>query len=312
MVRKAGPLLTVQDLGRRAGRRQGLAPGGAMDQRAALWANRLLGNAPRAPVLEVTLGGAELEFASGGIVALTGSGCSARIGGAPAAAWRTHRVAAGDVLSFGFSGEGLRAYVAFPGGLDAPTAFGSASVVLREGLTGALGRALTDGDELAWAGGDEPGLARVPPDHVPVAQAVTDLPLIPGYEWDEFSEEDRETLLNTNWTVDPASDRIAVRLEGPALESGPESLDSTPLVDGTVQVPGDGRPLVFMRDRPTIGGYPKLGSVDRWTGWLRLAPGVRFGSFSPIRTKSWSAFASAPSSLASDGVTYPCRIAAPS
>ena len=71
-----------------------------------------------------------------------------------------------------------------------------------------------------------------------------------------------QRVFETEWIVDAASDRTACRLTGGRLESGPAELDSTPLVDGTVQVPGDGEPLIFMRDRPTIGGYPKLGSVE--------------------------------------------------
>ena len=76
-----------------------------------------------------------------------------------------------------------------------------------------------------------------------------------------------------------------MRLKGPAMASGPRTLDSSPLVDGTVQVTGDSRPLVFMRDRPTIGGYPKLGSVDpiALDALAQARPGtpVRFVSADP-------------------------------
>jgi len=263
VVLKPGPLCTVQDLGRRIGRRLGIAPGGAMDQRACLWANRLLGNAPEAAVLEITLGGAQIQVLRDTTVALTGADCDARVGGRPIGTWRTVRMSAGETLVLGYGSSGMRAYVAFPGGLDAPTAFGSASVVMREGLEGALGRALRAGDPLDWSGVQPgQGVRRVPAEHVPSIAETVELPLIPGYEWDAFSVDDRDRLLASTWTVDPASDRTACRLGGEPLVSGPRALDSAPLVDGTVQVPGDGQPLVFMRDRPTIGGYPKLGSVD--------------------------------------------------
>ena len=195
-------------------------------------------------------------------MALTGADCAATLDGVETGVWRTVRARAGQVLRLGYSATGMRAFVAFPGGLDVPTAFGSASAVARDGLPGLLGRSLRAGEPLRWG---EPERAcpvrRLPPALVPPETVSLTLPLIVGYEWAEFSNADRERVFDAEWTVDPASDRAAGRLAGPALSSGPRVLDSTPLVDGTVQVTGDGLPLVFMRDRPTIGGYAKLGSV---------------------------------------------------
>ena len=263
VVDRPGPFCTIQDLGRATGRRAGLAPGGAMDQRALLWANRLLGNDPRAPGLEVTLGGFALRFATATTVALTGQGCTATLDHIATAAWRTLRADAGQVLRLGYGAAGLRAYLAFPGGLDAAHAFGSASAVVRDGLPGLLGRPLRAGEPLRWhAPGHHCPARRVPPDLVPSAATSLALPLVTGYEWLDFSTADRRRAFDATWTVGPSSDRTATRLAGPALGSGPRVLDSAPLVDGAVQVTGDGLPLVFMRDRPTIGGYPKLGSVD--------------------------------------------------
>ena len=265
VVDRPGPYCTIQDLGRRGGRRAGLAPGGAMDQRAYLWANRLLGNDPGAAALEITLGGFALAFAADTVVALTGADCAATLDGVATGAWRTMRARPGQVLRLAYSATGMRAYLAFPGGLDTDRAFGSASGVARDGLPGLLGRPLREGEPLRWrAPGRTCPSRHVPARLVPAASAgpALALPLMVGYEWPEFSEADRERLFDAEWTVGPASDRTATRLDGPALTSGPRALDSSPLVDGTVQVTGEGHPLVFMRDRPTIGGYPKLGGTD--------------------------------------------------
>lgn len=265
VVERPGPYCTLQDLGRRSGRRVGLAPGGAMDQRAFLWANRLLGNDPGDAALEVTLGGFVLRFDAETSIALTGADCGATLDGVETGAWRTLRARPGQVLRLSYSATGMRAYLAFPGGLDTDRAFDSASSVARDGLPGLLGRPLLEGEPLRWLAPDR----TLPNRHLPAhlvpsasAEASLEVPLIPGYEWPEFSDLDRDRVFSAAWTVDPTSDRTAIRLAGPALTSGPRTLDSTPLVDGTVQVTGDSRPLVFMRDRPTIGGYPKLGGTD--------------------------------------------------
>ena len=263
VVERPGPYCTVQDAGRRRGRRAGLAPGGAMDQRAYLWANRLLGNEPDAGALEVTLGGLALRFDVDAMVALTGADCAATLDGVEMDSWRTIRVRPGQVLRLGYSATGMRAYLAFPGGLRVATAFGSASAVARDGLPGLLGRPLRAGEALRWGVHERIGPnRRVPAALVPAPGEALSLPLVVGYEWPQFSSADRDGVFAAAWTVSPASDRTATRLDGPALPSGPQVLDSAPLVDGTVQVIGDGRPLVFMRDRPTIGGYAKLGAVD--------------------------------------------------
>jgi biotin-dependent carboxylase-like uncharacterized protein len=237
-----------------------------MDQGAGLWANHLLGNQPDAALLEITLGGARFRFGSDALVALTGAQCDAELDGVGVEPWRSFRVAMGQALELGYSTTGMRAYLAFAGGLQAPTIFQSASIVLREGLPGALGRPLRTGETIGWIDGGEGRLLRhAPLRYLPSARKegeVLELPIYIGYDWHRFSEADRSTVFDATWTVDPASDRVATRLEGPRLRSGPTVLDSVPLVDGTVQVTGDGSPLVFMRDRPTIGGYPKVGSVD--------------------------------------------------
>lgn len=281
VVERPGPFCTIQDPGRRSGRRAGLAPGGAMDQRAFLWANRLLGNDPAAPALEITMGGFALRFAIATVVATTGAGSAPTLDGVKAGAWRTLRAQPGQLLRLGYGSAGMRAYLAFPGGLDVATAFGSASAVVRDGLPGLLGRPLRPGEPLRWCAPDHwCPVRRVPDELIPAPTDSLTVPLVVGYEWEEFSDADRRRVFDATWTVDPASDRTACRLAGPALATGPRVLDSTPLVDGTVQVTGDGLPLVFMRDRPTIGGYAKLGSADpiALDGFAQARPGtpVRF------------------------------------
>lgn len=239
-----------------------------MDQRAALWANHLLGNDVSDALLEVTLGGLRLRFEDDALLSLTGADCGAELDGRSVEPWRSFRVASGQVLDFGYAVSGMRSCLAFSGGLCAPTLFQSASVVVREGLPGRLGRPLRKGDVVEWLDAGTERMVR----HVPRRRAeagtvssgdgVIEVPLYTGYEWVRFSERDQRAAFELEWVIHPSSDRVATRLDGPVLTSGPTVLDSVPLVDGTVQITGEGVPLVFMRDRPTIGGYPKLGSVD--------------------------------------------------
>ncbi len=63
-------------------------------------------------------------------------------------------------------------------------------------------------------------------------------------------------------TAFKSSDRVGVRLEGPALERRrPGELHSEGVVRGSIQVPPSGAPVVLFADHPTTGGYPVIAVV---------------------------------------------------
>ncbi|MEZ5250952.1 MAG: hypothetical protein R2713_17590 [Ilumatobacteraceae bacterium] len=83
------------------------------------------------------------------------------------------------------------------------------------------------------------------------------------------------------WTVSVTSDRVGVRLDGPSLVRVRHGeLPSEGMVEGAIQVPPDGRPIVMLADHPATGGYPVVAVVDPADLWLvaQRPPGseVRF------------------------------------
>jgi allophanate hydrolase subunit 2 len=102
------------------------------------------------------------------------------------------------------------------------------------------------------------------------------LGLRPGPRDDWFAAGE---LFEAAYTISPVSNRIGTRLSGPALTRTKEGeLPSEGVVLGAVQVPVDGRPLIFLADHPTTGGYPVIGVVDDVTPLAQARPGttVRF------------------------------------
>ncbi|GAA3308225.1 hypothetical protein GCM10020295_69670 [Streptomyces cinereospinus] len=88
------------------------------------------------------------------------------------------------------------------------------------------------------------------------------LRVTPGPRDDWFTREAVRTFTSAAYRVSSASNRIGLRTEGPALERArPGELPSEGMVLGAVQVPPDGRPVVFLADHPTTGGYPVLAVV---------------------------------------------------
>jgi biotin-dependent carboxylase-like uncharacterized protein len=242
VVRRAGPLTTVQDLGRPGLAHLGVPAAGAADADGLRHANALVGNRPGAAGLEVTALGPALLFEVDATVAVLG---------------RARFVPAGTVLDVGQVRDGLRGYVAVRGGVDAPVVLGSRSTCTLSGLGPPP---LRDGDRLA-VGRDVAGEPRqpAPPDRLPAPLRV-----LLGPREDALTPAGVAALLTGSWTVSPRSDRTALRLDGPPLpRAGTQELLSEGVVAGSVQVPPDGRPVLFLANHPTTGGYPVVAVVVR-------------------------------------------------
>ncbi|GLP72724.1 allophanate hydrolase [Streptomyces sp. TUS-ST3] len=257
-VIRAGALTTVQDRGRPGHAHLGVPRSGALDGPAAALANRLVGNLPEAAVLETTLDGCALRPRSTLTVAVTGAPCRVTVDGRPAAWGAPVRVPAGALLTVGRAVLGLRSYVAVSGGVAVEPVLGSRSTDLLSGLGPAP---LSDGAVLPL-GTPQPLHTRVDtaPQPAPPDELVLRVALGPRQDW--FTPQAVRAFTSRTFRVSSASNRIGLRTEGPTLERAfAGELPSEGMVLGAVQVPPDGRPVVFLADHPTTGGYPVIGVV---------------------------------------------------
>ncbi|GAB2447258.1 biotin-dependent carboxyltransferase family protein [Nocardioides hungaricus] len=270
---ETGPLVTVQDRGRTGLAHLGVPRAGALDPPAAALANRLVGNDAATAVLEVLLGGLTIRSDTGCWVAVTGAPAPVTVDGTPRGHARPEWLPAGAVLRLGTPVAGVRSYVAVAGGIDVPPVLGSRST-----------------DTLAWVGPPRveagttlpvgpPGEPR--PVDTPRTPRPGDLRLVPGPRDDWFAADALDVLCAAAWAVDADSNRVGLRLEGPALRRTRDTeLASEGMVLGAVQVPPNGQPVVLLADHPPTGGYPVIGVVEADDLWqcAQLRPGdaVRF------------------------------------
>jgi biotin-dependent carboxylase-like uncharacterized protein len=277
-VVRPGPLTTLQDAGRVGVAALGVPRAGALDPEARRLANRLVGNVPEAAVLEATLGGVALRALEPLLAAVVGAPAPVRVDGRAAAWGAPVRVPAGAVLAVGAPTGGLRCYLAVAGGFTVPPVLGSRSTDLLAGLGPprlAVGQLLPVGLPTGPPCWIDPLPLPAPP-----GELLLRLDLGPRADW--FAPTAPRTLDRGRWTVSPASNRVGLRLLGPAFERLPDrgELPSEGMVLGAVQVPPDGQPVVFLADHPTTGGYPVLGVVPAadLTAAAQAAPGtpVRF------------------------------------
>jgi biotin-dependent carboxylase-like uncharacterized protein len=276
-VLAAGALTTVQDLGRPGWAHLGVPRSGAADPRSLRLANRLLANPESAAALETTLVGPRLRFDRDATVALTGAPVDARVGDRAVAMNAPVRVLAGEVLELGPATTGLRTYVAVRGGLACRLTLGSAATDV---LTGLGPRPLRAGDRLAVG---PPPAAQPAVDVAPTRALAAEpvLEVLPGPRADWFTPDALRLLTSSVYAVSDTSNRVGLRLRGPALSRcRDDELKSEGIVGGALQVPPSGTPILLLADHPTTGGYPVIAvvaSVDLpLAGQLRPGQRLRF------------------------------------
>ena len=272
-ILRTGPLTVLKDRGRPGHAYQGVAPSGAVDRSAYARANALVGNPPGAAALECTLGGLRVSFDGPAVLVLTGTDAVLDVQGARAGVEEVVTVPAGATVSVTMPRRGLRSYLAVRGGFAVLPVLGSRST-----------------DRIGGIGPDRPG----PGDVLPVGTEAgppaareeirsPDGPLAidlgPRDDW--FTDAAVATLLSAEFTVTPASDSVGLRLDGPELaRARTDELPSEGVVRGSVQVPPNGKPIIFQADHPVTGGYPVIAvltppAADR-AAQLRPGATVRF------------------------------------
>jgi biotin-dependent carboxylase-like uncharacterized protein len=259
VVTAIGPASSVQDGGRYGSQRYGLVPSGAMDRLALAVANCLVGNASFAAAVEVGPLNAVFTARHGAVrVALSGATRNADIAGRTIAFNTSATLADGESLTLGFARAGVFSTLAIEGGVQGEPMFGSLAVNARAGLGSPYPRPLQSGDELQVAPASGTTERRI--DLTTIAD--TSIRVVMGPQDDEFSDDMKALFLDSEWKISATSDRMGYRLEGPVIKHlHGHNIVSDGTVNGSIQVPGNGAPIVLMPDRGTTGGYPKIATV---------------------------------------------------
>lgn len=277
-VIKPGMLALIQDLGRHGYQHLGVTTGGPMDELAFRWGNALLDNDDNASQLEITFGMLTLEAQAPTSIAIAGADLGATLNDRPVLPWQTYALQQGDILSFQRPQFGLRAYLAVKGGFQIPTVLGSSATVIREQLGGLSGKGdkLKEGDLLPYVT-TKTHLQRIVPRLAIPNYEQQAISLVIGYQYKQLSGVERARFFNSEFTISPNSDRMGYRLQGTPVVTNKQGIISEGIAYGAVQIPNDGQPIVLLRDRQTIGGYPKMGCITSFDGGLlaQKKPGDR-------------------------------------
>ena len=257
-VVNAGPLTTLQDLGRTGYLRFGVNQSGAMDAVAATLCWRLLEQSPGAtPLIEIPLGGLSVTVDTATSIAVVSTGFRILRDGESCGASARLTVHPGQSLEIKAGPHGRFAYLGLHADWALQPVLGAYATHVRSGV----------GPHGALAAGD-----RFETDAKPLLSERINLPAfdhgepvlrtIAGPQVDYFSDDSVDRFHSQGWTVAPASDRMATSLIGePLTHRGSHDILSDGIAFGAVQIPGSGQPFVLMADRGTTGGYPKIATV---------------------------------------------------
>mgnify|MGYP001816057366 FL=1 len=262
-VIKPGLQTTIQAGPRIGLRHMGVQASGAADPLSMALANKLVGNAWDAALLEATLVGPTLRFDVDCAFAVTGAHAAVALNSEEQPPHETLFAAAGDELLIGVMENGTRAYIAFAGAIAAPEILRSVSTNLQAGFGGHQGRALQAGDVLSLAPHEQS--VQVTPDEfrVPMSSSWA-VHACDAAETSLLEDASETALFETNWVIDQRADRVGLRLNGPRLTiSSDGRMPSAGVLPGTIQCPEDGAPYALAVDCGTVGGYPRIAQIAR-------------------------------------------------
>lgn len=296
---------SIQDLGRLNAQHLGFSASGAADEYAFLSANKLITHHQqnfddmankqyRCAAIEITLGQISFKASAPGLIALTGADCQAKINGIAINNWQCYQLQAGDILDLAMPKTGLHSYLAILGGFTCQTTeqpwLESFSQTSNEMALGFTGKALTLGSKLCFSAQTSPLIVSAAeqankPNSTPgqfYAQEKLTLRMMPSSLFLQMSSAQQQQFLATEYVISPDSNRMGYRLSVKPSQTSAASekilsqqlrkhcLLSIPVTYGMVQLPDNEQPIVLMKERQTMGGYPVLGTVMQ-TDLFRLS-----------------------------------------
>lgn len=300
-IHQAGPHASIQDMGRPGYQWLGVPEGGALDCDAMRLGNALVGNPVNAAGIEICMGGLNLELLAPARLALTGTSDGvlsvqdASGHTLPVAANRSVDLEAGRVVMVGAIPDSNTAILTISGGVETPLFYGSRSTSATAGIGGLDGRMLRDGDVLPLGKPElVPGEAEWMAEPA-LAGAPDILRCVAGPQDDRFTSAAMETFFSSGYAVTPMLSRMGMRLEGPELDHVTDAdIPSDGIVTGSIQVPGNGMPIILLADHQSTGGYTKIATVVSadLPKLARFRPGDRL-QFEPVTVTEAEAIARA-------------------
>lgn len=254
-------LATIQDMGRYSYSHIGVTNSGVMDEYSYFFANKMLLNPIDTNTIEISFSNVIFKAHASTQIAITGAICELFINDVPKQCWHTYNINSGDVIKIGKILEGSRVYLSVSGGFDIQKEFGSNSTTLKENLGGISGEKLKKGDVLPYKAFPKKHNKRLKKEHIPTYEDELTLRVILSYQEENFTQEEKDKFFSSTYNITNDFNRMGCKLSGEPIVCDINGIISEGISFGAIQIPSDGQPIILLKDRQTIGGYPKIGSL---------------------------------------------------
>ena len=259
-ILKPGVQTTVQDIGRYGYSHFGISSSGAADLFSFRLGNIIVGNTEELAGIEMTLLGADFQFNSDAVIAITGSPFNLSLDRQEIPYNQSIHVKKNQILSVGITKGGARSYLLVKGGIKTENYLNSKTTHVMSGMGGFMGRPLKKGDMLEIDENSKINITDISNNLDEIDTSI--IRINRGLQSSYFSDSTWAAFTSKMFTVSEVFSRMGIRLKGNPIHSskGNEILtEGIPL--GAIQVPGGGEPIISFVEHQTTGGYPKIANV---------------------------------------------------
>ena len=253
-VIKPGLYSSIQDKGRFGFENYGVPISGSMDQFSSILSNKIISNNDNDAVMEITMIGPTLKFNTETTISITGADMSPSLNGERINLFKPYIIKNGDILSFGKLKAGLRTYLSVLNGFKTKKIMNSRSMYAN--IT----------KEFRISKGDILNLESKINSNNTISLNDFEyenhfkghyIEVYKGPEYEKLSIKQQTNLFNKKFTVSNKNNRMAYQMNE-TIENNLDSIITSLVMQGTVQLTPSGKIIVLMRDNQTCGGYPRI------------------------------------------------------
>lgn len=261
-VLKSSPFCTIQDSGRYGYSKLGISSSGALDEYAYHFANKLLSNKYNTNSLEILSQGLVLESFTNTYFSITGADFNCKLNNKYIKPWATYSIKIGDIIEFQKRVSGQRAYFCVKDGFLIPKVLNSVSTSLKEKIGGLSNGEMIKRDDFLFCEDSFNYAKRVlQKEYIPKYKNRVRLKVIESYQNDYFSKESKEAFFTNKFTITKDFNSMAFKLNSTPIYPKKSDIISEGIAFGSIQIPSDGQVIILLKERQTIGGYPKFGTL---------------------------------------------------
>ena len=248
-----GLYTTIQDEGRFGYRDIGIPSSGYMDKESAQIANIILNNPINNPLIEATLIGPTIEFEKSTLICITGSDFKPMLNENKISLYKAIEVRKGDILKINNSSIGSRCYISIKGDIKLDEVLGSKSYYPQISDSSIIEK----GDKFKFEANNSKRNYKLINQKFELNK---NLKVFKGPEFNFINKGSINKIINQEFSIG-INNRMAYNLKE-KIQAGINSIISSPVIPGTVQLTPSGQIIILHRDCQTTGGYPRILQLD--------------------------------------------------